>query len=148
MPRKKARSRMGIRFLNSLPGMAYAISFWCRIGDQPAVHPANPAIHNVKHRSRTRSPAPILFLPSKSGLSSFQQPTYAKASVGPCDLAWPATRSCEAARGGGASRDRTGDLKLAKLALSQLSYGPGLVVIGWPATRSCEAAKGGGPGTS
>ena len=26
---------------------------------------------------------------------------------------------------GGASRDRTGDLKLAKLALSQLSYGPG-----------------------
>jgi hypothetical protein len=25
---------------------------------------------------------------------------------------------------GGASRDRTGDLKLAKLALSQLSYGP------------------------
>src|SRR6476659_9088670 len=27
-------------------------------------------------------------------------------------------------RGGGASRDRTDDLKLAKLALSQLSYGP------------------------
>ena len=26
---------------------------------------------------------------------------------------------------GGASRDRTDDLKLAKLALSQLSYGPG-----------------------
>ena len=25
---------------------------------------------------------------------------------------------------GGANRDRTGDLKLAKLALSQLSYGP------------------------
>ena len=31
-----------------------------------------------------------------------------------------------AAKAGGASRDRTGDLKLAKLALSQLSYGPGL----------------------
>ena len=27
--------------------------------------------------------------------------------------------------GGGASRDRTGDLLLAKQALSQLSYGPG-----------------------
>jgi hypothetical protein len=26
---------------------------------------------------------------------------------------------------GGADRDRTDDLKLAKLALSQLSYGPG-----------------------
>ena len=33
-------------------------------------------------------------------------------------------RSREAAKAGGASRDRTGDLKLAKLALSQLSYGP------------------------
>ena len=33
---------------------------------------------------------------------------------------------------GGASRDRTGDLKLAKLALSQLSYGPhpALAVVG------------------
>jgi hypothetical protein len=32
---------------------------------------------------------------------------------------------------GGADRDRTGDLKLAKLALSQLSYGPlGPVVQG------------------
>ena len=30
----------------------------------------------------------------------------------------------EPGRGGGASRDRTDDLKLAKLALSQLSYGP------------------------
>jgi hypothetical protein len=30
----------------------------------------------------------------------------------------------QAGSGGGASRDRTDDLKLAKLALSQLSYGP------------------------
>ena len=37
---------------------------------------------------------------------------------------WPAIRSCEAAKDGGADRDRTDDLKLAKLALSQLSYGP------------------------
>jgi hypothetical protein len=29
-------------------------------------------------------------------------------------------------RSGGADRDRTDDLKLAKLALSQLSYGPDL----------------------
>ena len=33
-----------------------------------------------------------------------------------------------AAKAGGASRDRTGDLKLAKLALSQLSYGPDLKI--------------------
>ena len=34
---------------------------------------------------------------------------------------------------GGANRDRTDDLKLAKLALSQLSYGPVVVEIvgGW-----------------
>ena len=31
---------------------------------------------------------------------------------------------CCAAQVGGARRDRTDDLKLAKLALSQLSYGP------------------------
>ena len=35
-----------------------------------------------------------------------------------------AIRGCEAAKDGGARRDRTDDLKLAKLALSQLSYGP------------------------
>ena len=34
----------------------------------------------------------------------------------------------QAGSGGGASRDRTDDLKLAKLALSQLSYGP----TAWP----------------
>ena len=36
------------------------------------------------------------------------------------------------ANAGGASRDRTGDLKLAKLALSQLSYGPAGIRNGGP----------------
>ncbi len=39
---------------------------------------------------------------------------------------------------GGARRDRTDDLKLAKLALSQLSYGP---------VKRCQT-KLGGPGTT
>ena len=39
--------------------------------------------------------------------------------------AWACHPSCEAAKDGGADRDRTDDLKLAKLPLSQLSYGPG-----------------------
>ena len=44
--------------------------------------------------------------------------------------------SCHAVLdGGGASRDRTGDLLLAKQALSQLSYGP-----------SSEPRLGGGSG--
>jgi hypothetical protein len=38
-------------------------------------------------------------------------------------------------KAGGASRDRTGDLKLAKLALSQLSYGPD------PASETARKAK-------
>src|SRR5687768_5066518 len=56
---------------------------------------------------------------------------------------------------GGASRDRTGDLKLAKLALSQLSYGPSFARLaasfggqarwcsarGWLARRSSERSE-------
>ena len=37
----------------------------------------------------------------------------------------PASRSGNAAKAGGADRNRTGDLLLAKQALSHLSYGPG-----------------------
>jgi hypothetical protein len=40
---------------------------------------------------------------------------------------WLANRSHEAAKVGGARRDRTDDLLLAKQALSQLSYGPSLL---------------------
>ena len=36
---------------------------------------------------------------------------------------------------GGASRDRTDDLKLAKLALSQLSYGPNSLQSRWWAEK-------------
>ena len=43
---------------------------------------------------------------------------------------------------GGASRDRTDDLKLAKLALSQLSYGPAPIVSGG---RSLAKFALGGP---
>ena len=69
-----------------------------------------------------------------------------------------------AAKVGGADRDRTDDLKLAKLALSQLSYGPDWERAGLPTEaaatvrssfakasednlRRC-AAQVGGPGTS
>ena len=60
---------------------------------------------------------------------------------------------CGKQESGGARRDRTDDLKLAKLPLSQLSYGPrqrqgfGVAPPGLP-SRSCEAAKAGGPGKS
>ena len=48
-------------------------------------------------------------------------PSFARASEG-------SLPGC-AAKAGGANRDRTDDLKLAKLALSQLSYGPVVVEI-------------------
>jgi hypothetical protein len=54
-------------------------------------------------------------LPSRSGGS---KPAFAHWAS-----AWHLRSS--AAKAGGADRDRTDDLKLAKLALSQLSYGPG-----------------------
>ena len=44
---------------------------------------------------------------------------------------------------GGADRDRTGDLKLAKLALSQLSYGPSL---SGPCTKPPHQSLAHGPG--
>ena len=40
---------------------------------------------------------------------------------------------------GGAGRDRTDDLKLAKLPLSQLSYGPTLCL--WPAGQTRKSSR-------
>ena len=65
---------------------------------------------------------------------------------------WPAIRSCGAAKDGGADRDRTDDLKLAKLALSQLSYGPGWEIfrrqVACQPNPGLNPGKIGGPGTS
>ena len=44
------------------------------------------------------------------------------------DRGEPRIRFLHPWKNGGASRDRTDDLKLAKLALSQLSYGPVVAV--------------------
>ena len=49
-----------------------------------------------------------------------------RPSIADRSMAYHPSRA--AAKDGGASRDRTGDLKLAKLALSQLSYGPVTIV--------------------
>ena len=70
------------------------------------------------------------------------------AIISELGCSWPATRSCEAANGGGADRDRTDDLKLAKLALSQLSYGPrGCCQSDFRSSRARDRGAG-GPGTS
>jgi hypothetical protein len=103
-------------------GWSHAISFKCRIGDQPVVHPVHPAIHHVREQKTEDSdqkmspelPNCLTVVPSRT-----------IALSDPCVLASVLQRALGAA--GGASRDRTGDLKLAKLALSQLSYGPGYI---------------------
>ena len=51
--------------------------------------------------------------------------------------------AAQAAKAGGAYRDRTDDLKLAKLALSQLSYGPERMFTMFALARA--ALSNGGP---
>ena len=74
---------------------------WIEILRSTGVQTGQSRLHNVKEIEHARASAPAahskLIFPSR---------TFA------FDLA------------GGADRDRTDDLKLAKLALSQLSYGP------------------------
>jgi hypothetical protein len=57
-----------------------------------------------------------------------KQPAFAKVSAGNLrgSKAGLPTEAAVAAKVGGARRDRTDDLLLAKQALSQLSYGPAL----------------------
>src|SRR5258705_4918483 len=95
--------------------------------------------------------------------------TIVLAAMGTSRSTFPAApREAQRAKRGGARRDRTDDLMLAKHALSQLSYGPvpedecfmlrllcarlrwrygaaAFVQEGLP-SRSCRAAKAGGPG--
>ena len=43
-----------------IPGWSHAISFKCRIGDQPVVHPAHPAIHHVREQNTENGDQTIL----------------------------------------------------------------------------------------
>src|ERR1700754_4495732 len=109
MPRKKA-SAGGCRISKMLLRWhSNAISLECRIKIHRSCKPANPAF--------TMSMI-LQVMPSRG---------YARA----CPEADCLSVECrgglaQAAKAGGANRDRTDDLKLAKLALSQLSYGPGI----------------------
>ena len=96
----------------------------------PPRHRFLEPIHNVKERGEPLTSAGRTL--RRSGLhlwknSEARGPPSLKlrrAAFALLSSGWLASRSRAAAKAGGASRDRTGDLKLAKLALSQLSYGP------------------------
>ena len=80
-------------------------------------------LHNVKRATdsgRSASRDPIL-IPSNSDSSANGCRSAARQAIA---SPVPRATSLLASKAGGADRDRTDDLKLAKLALSQLSYGP------------------------
>jgi hypothetical protein len=95
----------------------------------------------------------LFFLRTSNRGRRSHRPPSLKASAGNLrgSKAGLPTEAALAAKVGGARRDRTDDLLLAKQALSQLSYGPLLVgrppsrTIAMP-SRSAAGAKAGGPG--
>src|SRR5688500_1733718 len=101
----------------------------------PPRHRFLEPIHNVKEgpepQFRGRGREDLVFIPGESWSR--------------CSLAL--LGACGASKDGGASRDRTGDLKLAKLALSQLSYGP-IRHVKLTKFTGAMAFCGGGPGRS
>ena len=71
--------------------------------------------------------------PANENLRDLEYAFALATALQPSSLQWPAEpKPGERAKAGGADRDRTGDLMLAKHALSQLSYSP--------------TSKDGGPG--
>ena len=79
---------------------------------------------NTPHASARRSARNPVFIPGDNGSSSPPSLFELRRAASADKSRRLASRSREAAQAGGARRDRTDDLKLAKLALSQLSYGP------------------------
>ena len=114
-----------------------------RRGKPDIEHADIQRFHQIAHNRRPRGhPACApdqknLFTMTKSrrrnrGAAPFDHKSTARKFPSERDGGLPSRRPITPAPFGGASRDRTDDLKLAKLALSQLSYGP---VLGGPATR-------------
>src|SRR6266849_2221222 len=115
MPRDKPRTR------DAIIGSRYS--------DQPVVQTGQSRLHNFKDDEHAWA------LGVLTHVRNTDIPSRTLACLGGLPLALRA-------KPGGADRDRTDDLKLAKLALSQLSYGP-------RDRRSADrrsAAQAGGPG--
>lgn|GEM_PF-5914537 len=133
MPRKKARCEIALTSrIPSVHGFL-TISFWCRM-DQPVVQPEDLAftmswirIDPGSWRKPDRSLLPVPLSVVLRRRSNLVQPTRAPGATKGATrgLAFVSSLgSLTKAKSGGADRDRTDDLKLAKLPLSQLSYGP------------------------
>jgi hypothetical protein len=137
--------------LESLDRSSFLIAFMhgedCAAITRITTHTATPsrknALDNVKVHPASRTTA----------LARTDEPSIHDV-IEPPARAFARRRTCFLQRApilriGGARRDRTDDLKLAKLPLSQLSYGPDQfpfsVISGLP-SRSSGGAKAGRPG--
>jgi hypothetical protein len=111
----------------------HAIRSEC-LSDQPVVQTGQPRLHNVVEHSETAivynqrfqtvvSVVTANLSANNSELACRAEARRTTARLRPLGYG-VATLLASRAKAGGADRDRTDDLKLAKLALSQLSYGP------------------------
>jgi hypothetical protein len=109
MPRKKA-SAGGRQISKMLWDGIHAISLECRIKDQPVVQTGQSRLHNVNDLQERAM--------RKYAFHVLEADCFCRSLL---------LRS----KFGGARRDRTDDLMLAKHALSQLSYDPVVFSEGW-----------------
>ena len=104
--------------------MRSAYAPWCRTPSK-----GNDGFRNQKATGRTMSSLHVFQntrIRRRAISSSFKQVTHRSDDARRAHALGERVRSDDAGNGG-AGRDRTDDLKLAKLPLSQLSYGPRLV---------------------
>lgn len=91
----------------------------------PHAHPKAPARQTIPKIFGILRPSPHQGPPKVKTLFTMSKNQTQKQIFPPnFPVPYGSPPEAQRAKGGGADRDRTGDLKLAKLALSQLSYGP------------------------
>ncbi len=123
MSERPSSGAHGIAPPDALPGMPGS-----SLLTQGAGAPVMPSLFTMSH---IRKPRPGIRSHETIGLRSSSSPTWIPAHV----------RSTPLEGSGGARRDRTDDLMLAKHALSQLSYGPSLGLSA-QACVPCSSAGG------
>jgi hypothetical protein len=125
MPRKKASARTTSCTNGFLPRWYFLRSVLSVVLRFTGCATGKPRFHNVSRQSKTcaldaralETDVSVAAVACRAEARD-DQPAFALRAS-----AWQPSLALRA-KAGGANRDRTDDLKLAKLALSQLSYGP------------------------
>ena len=150
MSRKKARWETSSRLADSIRTRIFMRSVLSVVWINRFVQTGQSRLHNVNWFSGTAlgNAAPkLLPISVEFDCCGFAWSNWLAepklAATSPSSPKWASTRQpslASRAKAGGADRDRTDDLMLAKHALSQLSYGP--------LSGSIKLGSSGGPGTS